>query len=591
MSDIKPILPSEKPAPVADILEEQAGDSMDKAPKAQLVNVKYINVLPDQKTSGYLEQQKCQFTIPSDVGYFDPKQSYLNVVIRPTSGYLPSVLTGLTGVGSYPCCLPPNVGAHSLFSRVQLQSADGKTIEDVDAYNLFVSLLKSYGHDDDELQTLSMIEGVSAHNNLPENRGFGDPAVNYFLPPYETDASGDLSVAMDTYFSRAFQIPLHLGTWCGIEKSRHQVYPNLNIGGTLLTLFFDRANHVLTDLASAFTPLVDEAEELPYVNYVSAQTAVACSDISGTSPIDHVLIDEAVCDTTVSLFDLTKIVYQPGVVIGVSIDSNPVVYVVITTVEKDQGLNSNQVKINFSPTITYTGATTPVSLVVAPPAHSFVVDKIELKLLETMPDAGTINRIAKQMSSQGMTFTSVTCNKLSTPAQLQNAVVNVPNAFTRAQSILAVPVQSSLLNVSKDTNSYIYPQVDDNNQYKYQWQVSDTLIPNREIQTNTSIAATCDNTIHFNMLTQAFRPILTVKSYNQGLWSPNRDERRILTNPFCYPLPLAPSGGTYNTLNTELQLRQENEDAANTSSKLYHVYTLHTRSLQTPMSSPPVVLI
>lgn len=590
MSEIKPLLPSEKPAPVAAILEEQAG-AMPPAPKASLVNVKYMNILPDQKTSGYTEQQKAQFTIPSDIGYLDPKQSYLNVVVRPTSTYASSALTGLTGYGLYPCCLPPNVGAHSLFSRVQLQSADGKTIEDVDAYNLWVSLLKSYSHDDDELATLSKIEGVSAHNNLPEARDYGNTAVNYFLPPNEVDASGGLDVQTTDYTAHAFQLPLHLGSWCGLEKSKHQVYPNLNIGGSLLTLFFDRASHVLTDLASAFTPPVDETEELPYYNYVSAQTPVDCSNVVAGFDISNVLIKPTVCDTTNSLFDAAKLVYQPGTVVGVKIGNNAIEYAVVSSVDINKGVGLNQVKVNFAPAIPYIGVTTPVTIQVAPPAHSYTIDKIELKVLETMPDAGTLNRIAKQMASEGTTFVSVTCNKLSTPAQLQNAVVNVPNAFTRAQSILAVPVQSSTIYSTTDANSYIYPQVDASNQYTYQWQVSDTLIPNREIATNTSIDATSDNVIHFNMLTQAFRPIFTVKSYNQGLWSVDRDERRVLTNPFCYPLPLAPAGGTYNTLNTELQLRQENSDAANTTSKLYHVFTLHTRSLQTPMSAPPVVLI
>jgi len=590
MSEIKPILPSEKPAPVAAILEEQAG-GMPPAPKASLVNVKYMNILPDQKTSGYTEQQKAQFTIPSDIGYFDPKQSYLNVVVRPTSTYASAATAGLTGYGAYPCCLPPNVGAHSLFSRVQLQSADGKTIEDIDAYNLWVSLLKSYSHDDDELATLSKIEGVSAHNNLAENRDFGNNAVNCFLPPSETDVSGGLDVEMDTYYGRAFQLPLHLGSWCGLEKSKHQVYPNLNIGGTLLTLFFDRASHVLTDLASAFTPPVDESSQLPYYNYVSAQSPVDCSDISGAATIDHVLVSTTICDTSSILFDPAKLVYQPGVIVGVLIGTNAIEYRVVSSVEVNQGVGGNQVKINFATGIPYIGQSTPVTIQVAAPAHSYTIDKLELKVLETMPDAGTMNRIAKQMAGEGTTFASVTCNKLSTPAQLQNAVVNIPNAFTRAQSILAVPVQSSTIYSTKDNNSYIYPQVDDQNQYTYQWQVSDTLIPNREIATNTSIDATCDNVIHFNMLTQAFRPIFTTKAYNQGLWSVDRDERRVLTNPFCYPLPLAPAGGTYNTLNTELQLRQENSSVSDTTSKLYHVFTLHTRSLQTPLSSPPVVLI
>jgi hypothetical protein len=267
------------------------------------------------------------------------------------------------------------------------------------------------------------------------------------------------------------------------------------------------------------------------------------------------------------------------------------VYRVIDAVDINQGDGANQVKINFTTTIDLPAELTPVTIQVAPPAHSYTIDKIELKVLETVPDAATINRISKQMAGQGSTFSSVTCNKLSTPAQLQNAIVNVPNAFTRAQSIFAVPVQSQNIYSTTDNNSYIYPQVDSNNQYTYQWQVGDTLIPNREIVTNTSIDNTSDDVIHFNMLTQAFRPIFTVKSYNQGLWSLGRDERRVLTNPFCYPLPLAPSGSTYNTLNTELQLRQENADVESTTSKLYHVYTLHTRSLQTPLGAPPVVLI
>ena len=590
MSELKPILPSEKPAPVSAILEEQAG-MQEAAPKAQLVNVKYMNILPDQKTSGYTEQQKAQFTIPSDIGYIDPKQSYLNVVVRPTSTFASSATTGLTGYTTYPCCLPPNMGAHALFNRVQLQSADGKTIEDIDAYNLWVSLLKSYSHDDDELATLSKIEGVSAHNNLPEARDFGNGAVNTFLPPLAPDVSGTLDTAITQYTGHAFQIPLHLGSWCGLEKSKHVVYPNLNIGGSLLTLFFDRATHVLQDLASAFTPPVDEAAEQPYYTYVSAQTPVDCSDISGVVTIDHVLIAANVCDTTNTLFEVTKLVYQPGVIVGIKIGTNVIEYRVVSSVEINQGDGLNQVKVNLSTGIPYSGVTTPVTIQVAPPAHSYTIDKLELKVLETMPDAGTMNRIAKQMAGEGMTFSSVTCNKLSTPAQLQNAVVNIPNAFTRAQSILAVPVQSANMYVTTDANSYIYPQVDANNQYTYQFQVSDTLIPNREIQTDTSINARCDNVIHFNMLVQAFRPIFTLKSFNQGLWSVGRGAERVLTNPFCYPLPLAPSGGTYNTLNTELQLRQENYSAADTTSKLYHVFTLHTRSLQTPMSSPPVVLI
>lgn len=590
MSELKPILPSEKPAPVADILEEQSGME-EKAPKAQLVNVKYMNILPDQKTSGYTEQQKCQFTIPSDIGYFDPKQSYLNIVVRPTSTYNSAASSGLTDFTSYPCCLPPNMGAHSLFSRVQLQSADGKTIEDVDAYNLFVSLLKSYSHDDDELATLSKIEGVSAHNNLPEARDFGNGAVNTFLPPLSPDVSGNLNLPLEDYIGHAYQIPLHLGSWCGVEKSKHVVYPNLNIGGSLLTLFFDRATHVLQDLASAFTPPVDETEELPYYNYVSAQTPVDCSDISGVMDVEFVLVSYNVCDTSNSLFDITKVVYQPGTIVGIKLGTNVIEYRVVDTVEAAGGDGGNQLRINLKTGIPYTGQSTPVTIQLAPPSHSYTIDKIELKVLETMPDAGTMNRIAKQMAGQGMTFTSVTCNKLSTPAQLQNAVVNVPNAFTRAQSILAVPVQSANMYVTTDANSYIYPQVDDSNEYTYQWQVSDTLIPNREIKTDTSIDATSDNVIHYNMLVQAFRPIFTVKAFNQGLWSVDRSEARVLTNPFCYPLPLAPAGGTYNTLNTELQLRQENESAVNTTSKLYHVFTLHTRSLQTPMSSPPIVLI
>ena len=52
----------------------------------------------------------------------------------------------------------------------------------------------------------------------------------------------------------------------------------------------------------------------------------------------------------------------------------------------------------------------------------------------------------------------------------------------------------------------------------------------------------------------------------------------VLTNPYCFPLPLAPNGVSYNLMESDPQLRITNVGAAPTA-KLHHIFINHTRKM------------
>ena len=111
---------------------------------SQLSSVKYSTIRPLRKTSNYTANQKVTFDIPDRYAYISGNHSYLYIEVSDTSTYKDGSSVAM------PHCFPAHLGGHSLISRIQYQSkSNGKDIEDIDGYQNFVSVLKSYGHDQD----------------------------------------------------------------------------------------------------------------------------------------------------------------------------------------------------------------------------------------------------------------------------------------------------------------------------------------------------------------------------------------------------------------------------------------------------------
>jgi len=218
------------------------------------------------------------------------------------------------------------------------------------------------------------------------------------------------------------------------------------------------------------------------------------------------------------------------------------------------------------------------------PTFSYEIDKVELKLLETVPDASTIRRIRQTMTS-GINYQTTQLTKISTPAQLVNAVVDIPSAISRGLSIMVAPVQTEKIGLDGAQNSLLYPQMDsyytgNTNEYNYQWQVRNILIPNRQIELSRDRDPSIQNDVptFYNQQVMSFRPMKEARALNA--------EKKIaddeLSNPFFVPILLSPVGSSYDLVDTDPQLRIENSQSgtpAQILAKLMHVYINHTRKL------------
>lgn len=532
---------------------------------AGLSAVKYKTILPEGKTSGYKQNEKVEFHIPSDVGYFDGKQSYLNVVVRNTT---------TSNSAAYPCAFPAHVGAHALINRVQLQDTKGFELENIEQYNLYTGILNSYGNNTDTYESISKVEGVAAHNPQALHMSVDDPKVNYFNPPNSGNVTANVVTSVGDV-ANTFCLPINLGLFSAFANE-HMAYPNLDIGGSRLTLYLEEAKNALQSLSSKFIEehtLPNGTDTIIRNKYEFISDFVDCTIATGAAVIEAGAMLEIPSDTEAG-FNMGRIAYKVGMEIE---DENGAKGTITDITINDEG----KLVLQTSGLVGATG----VTIRAVPPTFSYEIDKIELKLLETIPDASTVKQIRKVMT-KGINYQTTQLTKISTPAQLVNAVVDIPSAITRGLSIMVCPVQTEKIGLDGAQNSLLYPQPDayysgNGNNYSYIWQVKNILIPNREIRLNDSTQDTLqnDNPTFFNQQVMALRPMKEVKALGDYEINTDKDE---LSNPFFIPILLTPVGSSFDLVDTDPQLRIANSQTglpAQILAKLQHVYINHTRKL------------
>lgn len=530
---------------------------------AGLSAIKYKTILPEGKTSGYKQNEKIEFVIPPDVGYFDGKQSYLNIVVRNTT---------TSNSSSYPCAFPAHVGAHALINRLQLQDTKGFELENIEQYNLYTGILNAYCNNTDTYETISKVEGVAAHNPRAVHMRADDPKVNYFNPPNSGNVSTNVAVSVGSV-ANTFCLPINLGLFSAFANE-HMAYPNLDIGGSRLTIYLEEARNALQSLASNF---IEEVDMPDGVNKQVRNVAKFISEsVDGNIVAGTVKIDaggnRSLPTAETQGFDFARIGYRVGMEIQDNAGIKGTIEQIDIAADGDVRLITSGLK-----------GSTDTSILAVPPTFSYEIDKIELKLLETIPDAGTVRQIRRVMK-QGINYQTTQLTKISTPAQLVNAVVDIPSAITRGLSIMVSPVQTAKIGEDRAENSLLYPQPDsyypaNNNEYNYQWQVKNILIPNRQLAITENGEATTqnDNPTFFNQQVMALRPMREVRALGDKALQIGNNE---LSQPFFIPILLTPVGSSFDLVDTDPQLRIANTGTAgDILAKLQHVYINHTRKL------------
>tara|TARA_R110001592_G_scaffold2789_3_gene15806 strand:- start:431 stop:2161 length:1731 start_codon:yes stop_codon:yes gene_type:complete len=556
----------------------------------KLQTVKYVNILPEGKQGKYKQNERVDFMPdPSTVPYFDGKQSYLNIRVRNTSTFVAgNSANAISATVGTPLCFPAHIGANAMINRCLIRAKDNsQVIEDLEAYNMFNGIKNAYTHDQDIFKTLGRISGVAGRTCQPMNQTVDNIAINYFLPNGSmgtTGATANAIIGGNKPIDASFCVPVESGLFSAFG-GQHHVIPNLDVP-IHQQLFLEKANIALQALCSKFFKLT--TVEGVAVSEVVARSPFAAHDADLISGKTQLAIKPAQCNTTLTpdgvAYTPQMCAFRVGMPVVVGPDTR-----IITKVEINGGTGSNQVVLTVDGG--FTSATLgDVSFTMAPVVRSYEIDKIELKCLLTIPDAPTMKMIRSQMT-KGISFTSIQLYKQSSPASLLNAVLDVPEALTRAGSLLAVPVQQGTLESLDIQNSYMYCRPDaalqlptglatgNTNQTTYQWQVGGLLLPNLAVETNSATNANSDNAIFFNQQVMALRHCLKVQSLAD---SPKaRKAQDIdLDLPFFYPLSLAPQGESFNIIDSAPQLRISNSNSTDTTAKLYHIFVVHTRVLK-----------
>ena len=534
-------------------------------------SVKWVSIRPSGKTADYVSGDKLEFEIPRDHAFIDGRQSYIYLEVENKTTFTDATATGSTA--DYPACWYSHMGANGLLQRVQLQDTNGKMLEDVEQCNAYMGVMNSYGKDQGEYDTTAKVEGVAGHDPTAFNSAMNDPKVNIMYP--EGDCSGDVLDGGNVAVQSSFCLPVPLGLWSQLGND-HQVFPNLALNGTKMNIYFENPNVCMKDMAHRFTN-DPTSQGLYQENFVEVSGEVECDDVLTADPHDEIFVKESVCNTAShalgASFSLCGVGFRNGQAVIVSYNDGTAkeLKTTITEVREDQGGSSNQLRLKLKDAMD-AGDLTAVSIKLSPPKFKYNINKVELRILEVMPNDP---KPVLQAVARGINYNTTTLSKLSTASQLKHSVLNIISSMTRASSIWVLPCNAEKL-TEKNVSSIVYPQQDNANTTTYQFQIKDFLIPNKEVLVDKNRNNASDNSIYRQQLAMATRHVFPLKAFGCG----DNANASDLSNPFVIGVQLAPLGNTFNLLDNEVQLRLTNGSTVNTPARLYHIFVNHTRTLK-----------
>ena len=550
-------------------------DSQVETNSAKLQSVSYRTILPEGKTSGYRPGERIDYKINSTENpYFDGSKSYLLLNIESKCEFAEA-----TATAPVPACFPANMGANVLVNRLTARVNDGtgRIIEDRESYNLWNGIQNAYTHDSDVFPSLAKVSGVSGRNTNEINQTADNIGNQYFVP--NQSITSNVATGGNVLINNSFVIPVELGIFSTF-RDQHFAVPNFDMNGIHLTYFLETGNRSMQLLCHKFfaEETINTIAQQVVTKAVNPLEPIACTFTAN----DTFTINSAVCDPNLEIDGQTWSLENLAWRIGMPLTSTTgAATSIIASIEIDAGL----VKITTTGNLV-SGTGADLVRLGDVKTRSYNITKCELRILNTTPDSATMKSIRRALQ-RGLNFNSTALYKVSTAAQLVNAVCDVPEALTRCLSIVAVPIQQNKLNTLDQDNAYIYPRPDsvfqaptNPNDYSYQWLVRNVLIPNLQVDTNHLVDAKSDNCILFQQQQMALRPMMAVRSLGDKIVN---DKNFDLDLPFFFPLLLAPMGSSFDLIDSAPQLRIENSQTANLAqitAKLHHIFICHVRKLQ-----------
>ena len=409
--------------------------------------------IPAEHGLQYSPGQKCEFHIPAGIGFFQPKESYLNLSVKlSASGLTPTRLQ-----------LDAESGLQILIRECRIYSAGAGRIllEEYQNYNVLTALKYDYETNDTLRAKRSLTEGTTnytektrsttampkgAQNNLNENP--------YYKPLPKQTAVYDTAWSNDNDFLEVKGlIPLHTGIF-----QNSKVFPIAMTEGLIVELIFEDARRVFRTLDQ--TSKGRHVNANPFFHSTNGSNTAPDEPVADNgSQFQEFFVRRDNCqgwDRDISSFPFVvgeEVAFMDARNASENEDSEHVAGKKhITEISYVAGTsNLIKVKLNgsyrpsalltqnfclFSKSITNSATYNPTYTITN---AEFVVQKVE------MPQ-GYTSKLAQMMKGGGAMnydFVSATNYKISQQATERVANLRLPLTQSRAKAILCIPSDAS----------------------------------------------------------------------------------------------------------------------------------------------------
>ena len=542
--------------------------------------------IPSENGLSYGSGQKIDITIPPDVQFFQPKESYLSmdVKIELPAGRAPTRLS-----------LDEYIGGQVLLRDVRVYTMGGTLLEEIQNYNTLVSVIYDYDTNQNIKNKRALTEGTMT--GTPFYRGTKGATesdnTNHITSPYYDAYDNDpVTEAFDStdYNNAKLLLPLHTGIF-----QNDKIFPNT--AGLRLEIVLEDKTNVFRQLDSVNKrnrPRLNphfhsiDGEGTQFENGSSTALLYFTRDNTNLNvenfPFvvgEHIKLVNPVSGSE-ALSSTANYVIEEINVSNTADDGHGLIEVTITNASNNGSLTSeafvaySDVTRNIETDITY--------------EPSFTVSNVEMILQKLeMPDDYK-NEMNRQMRSGGeMAYDFLTYQNFKQSILSSDTVANIvlPLNFSRAKSILTVPTDATVrdtADVLSCNGAYVYnldpenvemrntrgsiPGIWDNLQ-TYQFNYNNRLQPSRKVKT--------DKTSSKEAISQQ-----AIVELEKALVQSGIDPRSFTAfqRNAVIGRALALQDGVYDCRGKSFQLQLEYTGTAPEFNKLIHNYVFHLRRLR-----------
>jgi len=461
--------------------------------------------IPSENGLSYTAGQKIDITIPREIQFFQPKESYLSLDVK---------LALPTGRPATRLSLDEYIGGQVLIKDIRVYTQGGTLLEEIQGYNTAVSVMYDYDSNENIRNKRAMTEGTTTATSFyrgTEGTSESDN-VNHVNTPYYIGVGNELQDTAfdnDDYKSAKLLLPLHTGIF-----QNDKIFPNSM--GLRLEIVLEQNNVVFRQLDS-----VNRLNRLTLnPKFHSLNGSTSPDDWTSGSDAKSFYVARDNHNIGVDNFpfvvgEAIKFVSETNASVGFNNASN----MIIEQIEVDGTADDNKGLIKVTLNASYTNNGGTISASTATPWYlysavfdngsgtqtynpSFTVSNVELIVQKLdMPDGykQQMNKMMQEGGSMVYDFLSYQNYRQTILASDTVANINLPLNFSRAKSILCVPTDSTVrdaASVISCSGAYIYSTETNNvtnnntrgslvgiwdNLQNYQFNYNNRLQPSRKI--------------------------------------------------------------------------------------------------------------